>query len=223
MKVYRILPLLFLFLCCESTKLSEIRYTHSTTNIRMGKSTSSTIIKTLKSNQKVYVIPSKNEWWLVVGIEYGNLSKKKKIGYIHRSLLHQNPIKQKVDSTVKAHNNKPLSMVLDVDKLIGLNINQIKNLIGKPRAEFNPTYEQKRLMPDITSTAEWFSKEIGLSIDFRSTEKIMYIFVMNDGVRYSADEIMKMANLKYNSDRYSVKHQRALNGSGITGIHVNVK
>lgn len=192
----------------------------------MEKSTSSTIVKTLKSNQKVHVIPSKNEWWLIVSLENGKISKKKKIGYIHRSLLHQNPIKQKVDSTVKALNNKPLSMVLDVDKLIGLNINQIKNLIGKPRAEFNPTYEQKRLMPDITSTAEWYFDEMGISLDYRDNEKIMYIFVMNDGVKYSVKELLIMANLNPNSTRYTTEPQEVIGhlaGSGFTGIHVNIK
>ncbi|MFC1527958.1 hypothetical protein ACFL5D_04390 [Candidatus Neomarinimicrobiota bacterium] len=117
-------------------------------------------------------------------------------------------------------NVKQVSIVIDVDRLIGLNINEIKNNIGNPTSEFIPTSDQKRLMPDITSTAEWFSNEIGLSIDYRSNEKIRYIFVMNDGIKYSANELIKMANLNSNSLRYSFKPQMALNGSGITGIHV---
>ena len=48
----------------------------------------------------------------------------------------------------------------------------------------------------------------------------MYIFVMNDGVKYSTEEMMKMANLKHNTNRYSIKPQKAFKGSGITGIHV---
>ncbi len=121
---------------------------------------------------------------------------------------------------VETKNNKQVSIVLDVDKLIGLNIEQIKNTIGNPSSEFNPISEQKKLMPDIVSTAEWYLDEIGLSIDFSNNEKIKYIFVMNDGVKYSANDLMKMANLKSNSNRYSVKPQKVLNGSGVTGIHV---
>lgn len=226
MKTYIILPLLFLFLCCESTKLSEIRYTHSTTNIRMEKSTSSTIVKTLKSNQVVQVIPSKNDWWLVVGLEYNNTSKKKKIGYIHRSLLHQNPIKEKVTSEIDPQLNKQVSMVLDVEKLIGLDIKQMKNILGTSFSEFIPTSEQKRLMPEITPSIEWYFDEIGIYLEYRNYEKIMYIFVMNGGnygVKYSTNDLMKMANLKSNSTRYTIEPQEVIGhlaGSGITGIHV---
>ena len=125
--------------------------------------------------------------------------------------------------TAISDNDKQISMVIDVDRLIGLNINEIINSIGNPTSEYIPTFEQKRLMTDITSTAEWIMDEIGLSIDYRSNEKIMYIFVMNNGNNYSANELMKMANLKSNSSRYSIKPQKAWNGSGITGIHVNGK
>ncbi len=131
------------------------------------------------------------------------------------------PSEVKINSpTTIPIDNKQVSMVIDVDRLIGLNINQIKNSIGSPTSEFIPTSEQKRLMTDIISTAEWVIAEIGLSIDYRYNEKIVYIFVMNNGSNYSSDELMKMTNLNYNSDRYSVKPQRAMNGSGITGIHV---
>ena len=136
---------------------------------------------------------------------------------------NQSIVTHNATQTVETKNNKQVSMVNDVNKLIGLNIEQIKNTIGNPSTEFNPSSEQRKLMPDLKSTAEWYFDEIGLSIDFSGNEKVKYIFVMNDGVKYSANDLMKMANLKSNSNRYSVKPQNALNGSGVTGIHVNGK
>jgi len=118
-------------------------------------------------------------------------------------------------------NVKQVSMVLDVEKLIGLNIEQMKNVLGKPFSEFIPTSEQKRL--DITPSVEWYFDELGIYLDYRNNDKIMYIFVLNGGNygdKYSTNDLMNLANLKYNSDHYSVKPQRAMNGSGITGIHV---
>ena len=223
MKYYIILPVIFLFLCCENTKLSEIRYTHSKTNVRNAKSTSSKIVKTLDANQKVLIVPSNKDWWLVISSESTNGTKSNKLGYIHKSLLHQNPIKQKVTSDKEPQTNESVSMVLDVEKLIGLNIEQIISIIGNPSSKWHPTYEQRQLAPNISSTYEWSSEDIGLSIDFYFDEKIMYIFVLNGGnygVKYSTNDLMKMANLKYNSNRYSLKPQKAMIGSGITGIHV---
>lgn len=123
MKTTFALLFIIVLYCCQGGDWGEIRYTHSKTNVRMGKSTSSTIIKTLKSNQKVHVIPSKNEWWLVVGLEASGISKKEKIGYIHRSLLYQNPIKQKVTSDG--------SSILEKYSYVDLSDLPNKNWVGK--------------------------------------------------------------------------------------------
>ena len=77
-------------------------------------------------------------------------------------------------------------------------------------------------MHNIASTAEWNFNGIGLSVDFKNNEKISYMFVMNDGTKYSAGDLMKLTNLNSSSNLYSVTPQQALGRSGITGIHVNI-
>jgi len=78
----------------------EIRYTHSTTNVRESNSTSSDIITTLQSNKKVKTVTSNHDWWLVYEPNTKNSSKENAIGYVHKSLLHaQSMLKQKVSAT----------------------------------------------------------------------------------------------------------------------------
>lgn len=111
MKKPLILLFIILLLCCQHSEWGEIRYLHSNTNVRKFKSTSSSIVKTLQSNEKVRVITSDNDWWLVYNVDAENKSRKNAIGYIHKSLLHSTPAQQKV--TIK----KPQEININTPKL----------------------------------------------------------------------------------------------------------
>ena len=87
----------------------EIRYTHSTTNVRESNSTSSDIVSTLQPNKKVKTVTSNNDWWLVYELNTKNSSKENAIGYVHKSLLHIKPALSKLSqkNPIKAKINIP--------------------------------------------------------------------------------------------------------------------
>lgn len=86
----------FLFINCQKSKWGEILYAHSKTNIRKLKSTSSSIVKTLNTNDKVKVIDSNDKWWwLVFDVDEIRKSKRYAIGYVYKPLLFIKPIANK--------------------------------------------------------------------------------------------------------------------------------
>ena len=113
-----------------------------------------------------------------------------------------------------------LSIQFDVDNLIGKRISKVKKILGKPSAEFIPNQEQLKNDPNIPSWAEWHKYEVGLQMDFKVGQKIDYIFVINEKSKYTKQDLIKIANLVPDSNRYIIKEQRSLIGQGITGLHV---
>ena len=113
-----------------------------------------------------------------------------------------------------------LSVQFDVDNLIGKRITDVKKILGRPSAEFIPNQEQLKIDPNIPSWAEWHKSEVGLQMDFKVGEKIDYIFVINEKSKYTKQDLIKIANLVPDSNRYIIKEQRSLSGQGITGLHV---
>lgn len=96
MKNTLILLFIILVFSCQGSDWGDIRYTHSKTNVRKLKSTSSKIVTTLQPNQKIRVIVSEYDWWLVYDLEEKKKTRKNAIGYVHKSLLHSTPVFQKV-------------------------------------------------------------------------------------------------------------------------------
>jgi len=95
MKNTIIVIFILLAISCQQSDWGEIRYTHSTTNVMMEKSTSSTIVKTLQPNKKLKVVVLGEEWLLVYNS--WETAKRNAIGYVHKSLLHKNPIIQEIE------------------------------------------------------------------------------------------------------------------------------
>ena len=92
MKKPLILLFIILLFSCQGSDWGQIRYTHSKTNVRKLKSVSSKIVTTLQPNQKIRVIVSEHDWWLVYDLEEKKKTRKNAIGYVHKSLLHPNPV-----------------------------------------------------------------------------------------------------------------------------------
>lgn len=102
MKTTFALLFIIILYSCQGGDWGEIRYTHSKTNVRALKSTSSKIVTTLQPNTKIKVVVSENDWWLVYLYYEKIKSRKTAIGYVHKSLLHLTPpIQKRVQESVK--------------------------------------------------------------------------------------------------------------------------
>ncbi|GMR24928.1 MAG: hypothetical protein BMS9Abin39_0199 [Ignavibacteria bacterium] len=69
-----------------------IRYVHSTTNIRAGRSTESRIVGQLKAGQKIIADFLKDNWYAVFSVEESVRDESKSLGYIYAPLLKPNPL-----------------------------------------------------------------------------------------------------------------------------------
>ena len=89
----------------------SIRYVHSTTNIRNGRSTKSEIVGKLELGEKVKVDYLKDNWYAVFKVEETFRSEGKAIGYVYAPLLKPTPPKS-------ARPSKKIEGILDY-KIVG--------------------------------------------------------------------------------------------------------
>jgi hypothetical protein len=129
------------------------------------------------------------------------------------------PKKASKSETVSTQTQK-LSAQFNVNELIGKRISEVKQILGRPSTEFTPNQAQLRLDPTMSSSAEWNKNGVSLLIDFKGNQQINYIFVTNDGTKYTKEDLIRIANLNPESKRYNMREQRTLNGQGITGLHI---
>ena len=128
------------------------------------------------------------------------------LGFSERVLAQENADSEKI--------------VFDVDKLFGSTISKMKEELGKPSEEFNVTKAMRRKYPNLLSSAAWNKDGIGLNLDYEANRKINYMFVVNDGLKYSKEELMQLSNLSNDSKDYYLIAQKAIGENGITGLHV---
>lgn len=70
----------------------NIRYVHSTTNIRAERTTESRIVGQLKAGQKIIADFSKDNWYAVFSLEESVRDESKSLGYVYAPLLKPNPL-----------------------------------------------------------------------------------------------------------------------------------
>lgn len=109
--------------------------------------------------------------------------------------------------------------IFDIPSIMGRSLSQIKSALGDPTNTYTPTKEQSSIGVSYSST--WKKSDINIQIDYFTSEKpINYIFVSNnDNNTYTLDQMKQLANIS-SEQKYKVVPQKALNGSGITGIHI---
>jgi len=96
MKKFCILLLIILVVFFNSVSIfahywGEMRYVHSTTNIRADRSTKSRVVGQLEAGKKVKVDFLKDNWCAVFEIEETVRDENKALGYVYAPLLKLNP------------------------------------------------------------------------------------------------------------------------------------
>ena len=109
--------------------------------------------------------------------------------------------------------------LFDAPSLLGESYVEIKSILGTPTDESKDWQKDDRL--DMPHYASWDKQDIDLYIEFKDQyELIKYIFIGNNGVKYSAGELMKFSGANKPNGIYKVSPVKAINASGITGIYI---
>ncbi|PIR02863.1 MAG: hypothetical protein COX88_02170 [Candidatus Nealsonbacteria bacterium CG_4_10_14_0_2_um_filter_35_20] len=110
-------------------------------------------------------------------------------------------------------------IVFDIPSLIRKNISEVKNILGKPDSEFQPTKDQQSL--GILPTATYQKDGYEIQIDYlSSTGDVAEIFLAKNS--NSKSELLRAGNVDENSILYSVKLQLSLRPdiAKYTGVHI---
>ena len=115
----------------------------------------------------------------------------------------------------------PKEVVFYADDLLGKNVSELKEKLGEPDEEFIPTKKMLRHDPKTTWSIAWYKNGIGLSSDYGKDKKIKYIFIHNDGKKYTKEDLMQMTHLSTGDENYFIIPQKTAFGEPyLTGLHV---
>lgn len=118
----------------------------------------------------------------------------------------------------------------DASGLLGKNIDQIRKEWGEPTRRENERLaaETERIERESTGKVlttridTWQKEGISIQVEYMGVDPVDYIFIENNSVGYSSEQLMRVAGLEAENKRYKVTPQNKLNGDeqGITGLHV---
>ena len=99
MRKYRLLLVIAIFVLCTSSlyadKWGNIRYVHSSTTIRAGRSAKSKVVARLKAGEEIKVDFQKGDWIAVFSPRETERDLTKARGYVYVPLLKIKPLKVK--------------------------------------------------------------------------------------------------------------------------------
>lgn len=118
-------------------------------------------------------------------------------------------------------------VVFDVPSLIGKDLKQLREILGTPSYDKEPTSQQRELVD--TWEKSWSREGYSLMVSYDTkTKKIIDLFLGADtdatyAVFEDVNNILKVGNLQLNSNEYSVKFIKAINDTGYTGATITKK
>lgn len=110
----------------------------------------------------------------------------------------------------------------DVPALVGMNLDQAREVLGTPSWDKEPT--QLQISDGTTEWSKSWENERGslmITYDIKS-KKIIDFFISGDGAKTfkDTDNILSLGNLSATDNRYSVEFVQAKNAEGYTGATV---
>ncbi|SHL87634.1 hypothetical protein [Chitinophaga sp. CF418] len=141
------------------------------------------------------------------GCGYGDVSGTGKYSYTHTG----EPLSDDGASKLDGKSNKK---EIDVSKIIGKNIREIKKILGPGEVTYQATSEQVK--EGITSSIHYVGNQFSLDIDYYdATSKIESMYYGPDASEVKDYKILVTAsNLSENDKRYVIKPQAVLNKPG---------
>jgi len=104
-----------------------------------------------------------------------------------------------------------LQAQFDVPALLSMNGSQIRETLGEPTSEFQPTTEQREL--DIPATLEYTRGTTTLAIDYGNDGVVSEMFLSDKTAGRTVDQLFELGNLNQSNTDYTTKVQPWLNPS----------
>lgn len=99
----------------------------------------------------------------------------------------------------------------DIPKLLKMDITKAIETLGTPTSFSVPSDQQRKLYPEMPSTAEYQFENTTIFIDYDRDKEIKKIFISDTTPGRKEEEILKIGNLKQNSSEYKIRIQNWLN------------
>lgn len=118
-------------------------------------------------------------------------------------------------------------VVFDVPSLVGKDLKQLREILGTPSYDKEPTVQQVALVDTWEKT--WTREGYDLMVTYNiKTKKVVDLFLGADtdatyAIFENTNNILKVGNLQPNSNEYSVEFVKVIKGNGYTGAIIKRK
>ncbi len=118
-------------------------------------------------------------------------------------------------------------MVFDIPSLVGKDVKQLREILGTPSYDKEPTSQQAALFGTWEKT--WTREGYDLMVTYNiRNKKVVDLFLGADtdatyAIFENTNNILKVGNLQSNSSEYSVEFVKVIKGNGYTGAIIKQK